>query len=204
MEHRQRRKYILECAEKLFAEKGFDGVTVADIAKASEFSVGSIYLFFESKEEIIKQILFKHLDQFFTVINTEVEQDYSAVEKLDNVIAGIVDQFAKHSDVYKVYAREVKGSEWCESKEEFKKEIHERVRETFIKLSSVFKQGIEEGVFRDDIDPLYMTLFIDGFFHGLMHVMSYTQEGSNIHEVYEDMKKLFYHGILKRGKGKKK
>ena len=55
MEHRQRRKYILECAEKLFAEKGFDGVTVADIAKASEFSVGSLYLFFENKEEIIKR-----------------------------------------------------------------------------------------------------------------------------------------------------
>ncbi len=133
------------------------------------------------------------------VINIEVEQDYSAVEKLDNVITGIINLFVEHGDVFEVYAKEVKGSDCCESGGEFKKEIHGKVKETFNKLSSVFRQGIDEGLFRDDVDPLYMTLFIDGFFHSLVHVKSHIQEGSNIHEVYGEMKKLLFRGIANRG-----
>ena len=47
-----RRKLILEAARTLFLEKGFNNVTVDEIAKFAELGKGSIYLYFNGKEEI--------------------------------------------------------------------------------------------------------------------------------------------------------
>ena len=56
-EKENRKNIILKAARKLFFERGFKSVTVDDIATKSEVSKGSIYLCFESKEEIYAQIL---------------------------------------------------------------------------------------------------------------------------------------------------
>ncbi|HQC19879.1 MAG TPA: helix-turn-helix domain-containing protein, partial [Smithella sp.] len=56
-EKENRRSTILKAARKLFLERGFKAVTVDSIAEKAEVSKGSIYLCFESKEEIYTQIL---------------------------------------------------------------------------------------------------------------------------------------------------
>ena len=57
----KRRHLILDTARRLFHRKGFSGVTVDDIALEIEFSKGTIYSHFASKEEIFGQILLEHL-----------------------------------------------------------------------------------------------------------------------------------------------
>jgi AcrR family transcriptional regulator len=47
-----RRAEILRTAEKIFAAKSFHDVTMAEIANASGFSTGSLYQFFEGKENL--------------------------------------------------------------------------------------------------------------------------------------------------------
>jgi DNA-binding transcriptional regulator YbjK len=51
-----RRQEILESALELFSEKGFHNITMHDIAKKSEFAVGTIYKFFSNKEELYKAL----------------------------------------------------------------------------------------------------------------------------------------------------
>ncbi len=51
----QTRKKILNCALDLFEKKGFDNVTIQEIAKAAGTSVGSIYRYFKNKEEMAAQ-----------------------------------------------------------------------------------------------------------------------------------------------------
>lgn len=53
----KRREQILEAAEKLFAEKGFDRTTIEDIAEACKVAPGLIYHYFDSKTEILKVLL---------------------------------------------------------------------------------------------------------------------------------------------------
>lgn len=52
---------ILSAAEKLFLEKGVTSTTIEDISKASEYSRRTIYTYYESKEEILYQIILKGL-----------------------------------------------------------------------------------------------------------------------------------------------
>ncbi len=53
----KRRKEILQTACKIFAEKGYYNTTMPDIAKALNMSVGNLYNYFESKEEMAKEVM---------------------------------------------------------------------------------------------------------------------------------------------------
>ena len=204
LELRQRRKYILECAEKLFAEKGFAGVTVADIAKASEFSVGSLYLFFDGKEALIKELLIERMKQISEIVRKQAAAKIPAREKLKNSVDKLVEMFIEHIDFFKLYLMEVKGLELCPPPEEFGREVHNLVKSNYDALVSMFKQGIDEGTFRDDIDPLYMALFLESSMHCLVGYMLLMGDELPIDKVREGMQAMFYHGILKKGKGAKK
>ena len=50
-------KRILESAEVLFASKGYKNTTIANIAKAAGVSVGNVYRYYISKEEILYKVL---------------------------------------------------------------------------------------------------------------------------------------------------
>jgi AcrR family transcriptional regulator len=47
-----RREEILDAARRVFAERGFRGTTIADIAEAAGIALGTIYLYFPSKEDV--------------------------------------------------------------------------------------------------------------------------------------------------------
>ena len=47
-----RREEILDAARRVFAERGFRGTTIADIAEAAKIALGTIYLYFSSKEDV--------------------------------------------------------------------------------------------------------------------------------------------------------
>ncbi|WP_029320948.1 TetR/AcrR family transcriptional regulator [Butyrivibrio sp. AE3004] len=53
----QKRKYILEKAREVFAEKGFKDVTMKDVVEACDISRGGLYLYFSSTEEIFLAVL---------------------------------------------------------------------------------------------------------------------------------------------------
>lgn len=53
----QKKKYILEKAREVFAEKGFKDVTMKDIVDACEISRGGLYLYFSSTEELFLAVL---------------------------------------------------------------------------------------------------------------------------------------------------
>ncbi len=58
----QKRKYILEKAREVFAEKGFKDVTMKDVVEACDISRGGLYLYFSSTEEIFLAVLSDDVD----------------------------------------------------------------------------------------------------------------------------------------------
>jgi AcrR family transcriptional regulator len=62
-EKAQRRREILDAARQVFFERGFHSPTVDDVAARAEVSKGTIYLYFESKEEILAHLLLEGLHE---------------------------------------------------------------------------------------------------------------------------------------------
>lgn len=67
----QRSAEILESARRAFAEKGFDGASMQDIARKSGMSVGNFYRYFPSKAAIVEALIAFDM--------AEMEQDFAAI-----------------------------------------------------------------------------------------------------------------------------
>ena len=72
--HRAR---ILQAAEALFMEKSFPATTIADISAASGYSRRTLYAYYESKEEILRQIIKQGLEQLRQELQSAVESSES-------------------------------------------------------------------------------------------------------------------------------
>lgn len=70
----QKRKYILDTARKVFVEKGFQSVTMKDIVEACEISRGGLYLYFESTDQILLEVLRMDADETDDVFTERIAQ----------------------------------------------------------------------------------------------------------------------------------
>lgn len=72
-EKEQKRNAILDCAEKLFISKGFKDTSVDDIAHCAEYSKGTMYLYFKSKDEIFMNIFHRALNLMYTEFRNSIK-----------------------------------------------------------------------------------------------------------------------------------
>ena len=105
-EYLVRRAEILRAAEKLFAEKGFHGTTILDLAKLSEFSVGTLYNFFKTKEEVYYTLLIEKLDLFQSKLGTEIKQHSTGLAQILAIIEASVKFFQENQDFFRIFIQE--------------------------------------------------------------------------------------------------
>lgn len=80
---RQRQQQILEAAADLFAAHGYEKTTTQDIAQAVGVLKGSLYYYFNSKEELLFQIISANHEALHRFVVADV--DYTAVEGLEKI-----------------------------------------------------------------------------------------------------------------------
>jgi AcrR family transcriptional regulator len=79
-EFEKRKNLIISTAQELFSKSGFVGVTLDDIAAKIEFSKGTIYSHFDSKEEIVAQILLAQLNNLLAMLQESARSSRTADE----------------------------------------------------------------------------------------------------------------------------
>lgn len=112
----QKKKYILETARKVFADKGYKSVTMKDIVEACEISRGGLYLYFDSTEQILLELFqmeSEETDDIFTDNITEgdtaadiltlflKEQKKELFRKKDNLTVARYEYFCAHKSTDK-------------------------------------------------------------------------------------------------------
>lgn len=75
----QRRAELLEAALALFDRKGFDATTVQDIAKTAGMAPGTVYLYFESKEHILRELHVEYHHMLLPDVQATVDAQFAAL-----------------------------------------------------------------------------------------------------------------------------
>lgn len=78
----QKKQYILDTARKVFVEKGYKNVTMKDIVEACEISRGGLYLYFDSTEQILLEILHMEAEETDDVFAGNITADDTAADIL--------------------------------------------------------------------------------------------------------------------------
>src|SRR5262245_25603575 len=87
------REAIVESAFELFAERGFDGTTIADIAEAAEIAPRTFFSYFPSKDDVV----FHDFEQSFEMVASWLRDREPGTNAIDALRAGIARNFADGS-----------------------------------------------------------------------------------------------------------
>lgn len=102
-EKRQRANEILEAARRVFETKGFINTTLNDVAKEAEISVGLIYRYFQSKEDIFASLALKGAEQFDTQINEILKRATKRRVAAERVLVEFAESFFSFYSPYGEY-----------------------------------------------------------------------------------------------------
>ncbi len=69
------RSQLLDAAEEVFGRKGFHEATLKEVAELAEFSVGSVYSFFDNKDDLFGQIFVRRGDEFMPALREALRPD---------------------------------------------------------------------------------------------------------------------------------
>lgn len=99
------RTTILDAAETLFAEGGYQGTSLDQIAAASEYSVGGVYKMFASKEEIFEAVMKRRGAEMNAAMVASLDDTMSGEEKLLRLVSTIIEYFRQWPSFGRLSAR---------------------------------------------------------------------------------------------------
>ncbi len=96
---------ILDAAEKIFAEVGFDGAKVSDIARAASVAEGTVYLYYKNKQDLLAGVVGRFWTQLTLGAEAAIELDATTGEQLEQLgryhLNSILEQFEVVSLTYR-------------------------------------------------------------------------------------------------------
>jgi AcrR family transcriptional regulator len=147
-----RRNELTRQAARLFAEKGYHGTSIGDLAEAMGVQKGSLYAHIDSKADLLWEVARDGATAFQAALDT-VSDDASALEKIRLALRAHLRVVGQQLDVATVFIREWRYLEG-ERREEFLAE-RRRYEERF---RALFREGRELGELRADLDDATATL----------------------------------------------
>ncbi|MFN3691369.1 MAG: TetR/AcrR family transcriptional regulator [Fervidobacterium sp.] len=100
------REKIIQAARKLFSEKGFDGVSMEDIAQASGVRKSLIYYYFPSKDVLFEEVWVNVIDELENEVFSETENEGSITKVIKKIIKKYVEFAINKEELSKLIARE--------------------------------------------------------------------------------------------------
>ena len=141
--HREKRKQILDAAVRVFADNGYHGARVSDIAEHAGVAHGLLYHYFASKEEVLRTIFAENWGELIARFRAVEETDEPAHEKLEGIAKILLRTWRNDPALVTVMVREVARSQHVQFVE---------VGEAFAIVQRVIEEGQRSGSFRPDLD----------------------------------------------------
>jgi AcrR family transcriptional regulator len=141
-----RRQELARQAARLFAEKGFHGTSMEDVASAIGVQKPSLYEYVSSKQDLLYETMRDGAQSFHAALDS-IDERLPAVEKLRLALRAHLHVVAEQLDVATVFVREWRYLEGPRG-EEFvaeRRRYEERIRD-------LFREGVEQSEFRTDLD----------------------------------------------------
>lgn len=91
------RARILEAAQTVFAEAGYSGARVADIAQAANVAHGTFYTYFDSKLDIFRALADAVTDEIFAALKGGPSLGSTPMERIHNANARYIDLYERHA-----------------------------------------------------------------------------------------------------------
>jgi AcrR family transcriptional regulator len=153
---------ILLVAETLFAEKGFDGTSIRNIAKEAKINIAMVSYYFGSKERLLESLIFYRTKDLKIQIENLLIEDLDPIAKINKLIEIYINRINSNKGIFRILHFEMA----TKKKELNIKSFYELRKSNLKSLEAIIIEGQNKGVFRKDISiPLLTPTILGTFFH---------------------------------------
>src|SRR5918911_1575097 len=149
-----RRSELTREAARLFAEKGYHGTSIGDLAQAMGIQKGSLYAHIQSKQDLLYETMREGAAAFHAGLDA-IPDDLPATEKIRLALRSHLRVVADQLDVATVFVRE-----WRYLEAERREEIVGERRRYEERIRGFFREGRELGELRTDLDDATAALLV--------------------------------------------
>ena len=148
---------ILHAALDLFSSKGFHNVSMQDVAVRSDFAVGTLYNFFQSKEQLFAELLTDCAEKIYQLLWPILESKQQEDEKIRTFIRAHGKFAEENIKFIKFYVSE--HGNLASVQRPPVKEADEIKSVLYKKLEDTINSGIDKKIFRP-VDPKILAMAI--------------------------------------------
>ena len=198
------RNGILDAAERVFAERGFHGARIQDIAREARTAVGTVYNHFEQKEDILRSLIDERVDAFLATLKPQAGEPADFESRLRLRIGRLFGFVESHRSFFQVamdcgiFLGKPSGAN---------RELMGPTSRRIERYRNAFRALVEEGIAVGalaDMEPKHLAGFLGGTIRAFTYGALLDDQASLADEA-EIVVRLFLHGAAAQGKraGKK-
>jgi len=139
-EPEERKKEILDTAEKLFATKGYEAATVNDILDAVKIAKGTFYYYYKSKEDVLDALIDRRISEGVEIAEGIAASPLSPVKKILEIMMAQKPKNQVQEDFTSVLHEK-------DNAKMHQKSLTQLILRLGPCLGKVVKEGIEAGIF---------------------------------------------------------
>lgn len=191
----RQRQEMLAAAFDLFSQKGYHNVSMHEIAGKAEFAIGTLYKFFENKEDLYKALVLEQCDQFEDAVARAIEKPGEEVEKLRNYVRTKGERFRGNLPFVRLFLAESRGASF-NIKAGLDEELRRRYYSFLEKLALIFASGIKNKRFKNITDPYHLAVALDSVVDAFLLLWLDAPERHPFPEDPDAILDIFFRGLL--------
>lgn len=162
------REIILAAAEALFLEKGVSSTTIEDISKKAAYSRRTIYAYYESKEEMLHQIILKGLAGLKGALVNALAEHESFLERYRAICHAMCKYYTNSPQAVGAVSQVRPEAIDFNALPKAAVDIFQIGTEINHLLAEFIEQGKTQGVVRADVTPMQTVYILWAFFASLL------------------------------------
>ena len=186
---------IIQAALELFVRNGYHGTSISDITRKVGVTKGALYAHFNSKDEVLIRIIEEFEIRFIDeLIRSVSELPGNALDKFHHAIS-FTSQFAAQNQDLCVFLTFLTTE--LNADVDFEPAL-KNVYRTYQKfISQLVRQGVQQGLFKEELDPDLTGLSFVAVHDGMLHQWVLNRNHIDVEKFVKNFKKIFLHGIMK-------
>ncbi len=197
----ERKSQILSAAAKVFAQKGFERATIADVAKEAGLAEGSIYNYFKNKADLLVSLPHRMMQPTIESVSARMFQvngtEPASPEAMLTLVAqNVIGTMRKNINLFRILLSAVPSLKPA-AREKY---MNQTVIYATSVLEAYFQEQVERGVFRPDLNVHLATRAFIGMFIPFLILGDVLEIESakdfDYDELIENNVKIFLNGAL--------
>jgi AcrR family transcriptional regulator len=193
---------MLQAAEKVMREKGFTGATMQDIAAAAGCAVGTVYLYFKNKDELLRGIILKHGNSLKTDMHAAIERTSDPLEKLRIFVTSHLEWGHQHPQIAEILCNAMPLRYY-----DFHAALRRLIPEEHAQMQSVelgiIREAQAAGCVRRDIPATALVELVDGFMFTVLDQFSSRPDAYSLPQQLDLTWKFLTNGLEASGSAKR-